>query len=101
MAITNPGITSGQLASHEPAARLPQSEAAKADTLSAPLPCADDITQQGLQEAQRSLTNDADVDAEKISRMQTLLADSSFAVDTDELASSMLQFFNTRGRSEQ
>jgi len=50
-----------------------------------------------MQAAQRSLANEAppDIDAEKVSQMQTLLASSQFSIDADALASSMLQFFHT------
>lgn len=100
MAITTSGITPGQLASCDTAAIAPsQPEAAKAGTAAAPLASADDMTQQGLQEAQRSLTAEAmpEVDAENVGRMQTLLASPHFSIDTGALASSMLEFFKARG----
>lgn len=98
MAITTPGILPGQLASRDTAARSPsQPEVAKVDP--APSPCADDVTQQGVQAAQRSLADKAppDVDIEKVSQMQTLLASPQFSIDADTLASSILDFFQTRG----
>lgn len=100
MAITTSGMTSGQLASRDAAALTPsQPEVTKADAAATPSPCADDITQQGVQAAQRSLADEAapDIDAEKVSQMQTLLASPQFSIDADALASSMLEFFNTRG----
>ena len=100
MAITTPGMLPGQLAPHDAAARSPsQPEIAKADATTAPPPCADDVTQQGVQAAQRSLADDAtpDVDIEKVSQMQTLLSSPQFAIDADALASSMLDYFHTRG----
>lgn len=60
-----------------------------------PRPSADDITQQGVQTAQQSLTNDADgdVDYDKVAQMQAALQAGEFTVDTDSLATSMLDFF--------
>lgn len=98
MAITTPGVLPGQLASHDAAACLPsQPEVAKAAP--ALSPCADDVTQQGVQAAQRSLADETppDVDIEKVSQMQTLLASPQFSIDVDALASSMLDYFQTRG----
>lgn len=98
MAITTPGILPGQLASRDAAARSPsQPEVAKADP--APLLCADDVTQQGVQAAQRSLADDAtpEIDIEKVNQMQTLLASPPFSIDADALAASMLDYFQTRG----
>lgn len=97
MALTTPALLPGQLSLRDAAARSPSSsEVTKATTVAAP-PCADEVTQQGMQAAQRSLANEAppDIDAEKVSQMQTLLASSQFSIDADTLASSMLQFFHT------
>ncbi|MDU5452844.1 flagellar biosynthesis anti-sigma factor FlgM [Pseudescherichia vulneris] len=98
MAITTPGVLPGQLASRDATTRSPsQPEVAKADP--ALSPCADDVTQQGVQAAQRSLADEVppDVDIEKVSQMQTLLASPQFSIDADALASSMLDYFQTRG----
>ena len=100
MAITTPGMTPGQLASRDAMALSPsQPEEVKADPVAAPSSCADDVTQQGMQAAQRSLANEAapDIDAEKVSQMQTLLASPHFSIDADALASSMLGYFQSRG----
>lgn len=101
MAITTHALLPGQLASRDAAARSPSPpEVTKAATAAAS-PCADEVTQQGVQAAQRSLANDAnpDIDAEKVSQMQILLASSQFSIDADALASSMLEFFQT-GRAQ-
>lgn len=101
MAITTPARLPGLLPSRDAAALSPsQPEVTKAAT-AAPPSCADEVTQQGVQAAQRSLANDAapDIDAEKVSQMQILLASSQFSIDADALASSMLEFFQT-GRAQ-
>ena len=56
---------------------------------------ADDIIQDGLQTAQLTLSNDvqSDVDYDKVAQMQAALAAGTLTVDTDELASSMLSFY--------
>ncbi|WP_435954679.1 flagellar biosynthesis anti-sigma factor FlgM [Dryocola sp. BD626] len=61
----------------------------------APAQSADDITQNGLQTAQLTLNNDSqgDVDYDRVAQMQAVLAAGTMSVDTDELASSMLSFF--------
>lgn len=55
----------------------------------------EDITQNGLQTAQITLNNDAmgDVDYDRVAQMQVLLAAGTITVDTNELAFSMLNFF--------
>ncbi|WP_312456630.1 flagellar biosynthesis anti-sigma factor FlgM [Pseudescherichia sp.] len=101
MAITTPARLPGLLPSRDAAALSPsQPEVTKTATAAAP-PCADEVTQQGVQAAQRSLANDVapDIDAEKVSQMQILLASSQFSIDADALASSMLEFFQT-GRAQ-
>lgn len=100
MAITTPGMTPGQLTTRDVSSLLPtQPEVAKAEAATTPSPCADDITQQGVQAAQRSLTDEPApaIDVEKVNQMQTLLASPQFSIDADALASSMLEFFKTRG----
>ncbi|WP_312227350.1 flagellar biosynthesis anti-sigma factor FlgM [Pseudescherichia sp.] len=102
MAITTSALLPGQQPSRDAAARSPsQPEVTKADTATEALRCADEVTQQGMQAAQRSLANEAapDIDAEKVSQMQALLASSQFSIDADALASSMLEFFQT-GRGQ-
>lgn len=102
MAITTPALLPGHQASRNAAARSPsQPEITKANAVAAALPCADEVTQQGMQSAQRSLANEAasDINAEKVSQMQTLLASSQFSIDADALASSMLEFFQA-GRGQ-
>lgn len=102
MAITTPGMTTGQRASHDTVALAPSPpEGVKATAVAASPPCAADITQQGIQAAQRSLTEEraADVDAEKVSQMQALLASTHFTIDADALAASMLDYFQSRGAS--
>ena len=98
MAITTPGVLPRQLASRDAAARSPsQPEVAKADP--APSPCVDDVTQQGVQAAQRSLADEMppDVDIEKVSQMQTLLASPLVSIDADTLAASRLDAVQPRG----
>lgn len=98
MAITHEtGMKIGQMPStHRAATTQTQSKQAKAEPgQTAPAPSADDITQQGLQTAQHSLSNDAesDVDYDKVARMQAALAAGEFTVDPDSLAEAMLNFF--------
>lgn len=71
-----------------------QNKTAKDTAKKAPLQSADDITQDGLQTAQQTLDNDvqSDVDYDKVAQMQAVL-NNGMAVDTDELASAMLNFF--------
>ena len=100
MTLTTPGITPGQLASCDAAALVPSPpEAAKVEPVAPAPSCADDITQQGLQAAQRSLTeaSASDIDAESVGQMQALLASPQFSIDADALASAMLDFFSTGG----
>ena len=56
---------------------------------------ADDITQAGLQSAQQTLNdqNESDIDSDKVALMQAMLASGSQQVDTEQLASDMLSFF--------
>ncbi|MED9090206.1 flagellar biosynthesis anti-sigma factor FlgM [Escherichia marmotae] len=56
---------------------------------------ADDITQAGLQSAQQTLNdkNESDIDSDKVAQMQAMLASGSLQVDTEQLASDMLSFF--------
>lgn len=56
---------------------------------------ADDITQAGLQSAQQTLNNDneGDVDYDKVARMQAAIASGEMQVDTNQLASDMLSYF--------
>lgn len=67
-----------------------QSTATTATTLSA-----DDITQAGLQSAQQTLNDqqESDIDSDKVAQMQAMLASGSLQVDTEQLASDMLSFF--------
>lgn len=98
MAITTPGVTSGQRLSHDATPLLPpQTAAAHTETTAAP-PCVEDITQQGIQAAQRSLAEDPspETDANSVSQMQALLASPHFSINADALASSMLDFFTAR-----
>lgn len=75
-------------------ATQPQNKTAKSNAKTAPLQSADDITQDGMQTAQQTLNNDiqSDVDNDKVAQMQAVLND-GMVVDTDELASAMLNFF--------
>ena len=52
---------------------------------------ADDITQAGLQSAQQTLNDQQESD--KVAQMQAMLASGSLQVDTEQLASDMLSFF--------
>ncbi|HAH3574959.1 TPA: flagellar biosynthesis anti-sigma factor FlgM [Escherichia coli] len=56
---------------------------------------ADDITQAGLQSAQQMLNGqqESDIDSDKVAQMQAMLASGSLQVDTEQLASDMLSFF--------
>ncbi|MBA8248596.1 flagellar biosynthesis anti-sigma factor FlgM [Escherichia coli] len=56
---------------------------------------ADDITQAGLQSAQKTLNDqqESDIDSNKVAQMQKVLASGSLQVDTEQLASDMLSFF--------
>ncbi|HIA4031088.1 TPA: flagellar biosynthesis anti-sigma factor FlgM [Escherichia coli] len=56
---------------------------------------ADDITQAGLQSAQQTLNDqqESDIDSNKVAQMQAMLASGSLQVDTEQLASDMLSFF--------
>ena len=67
-----------------------KSTATTATTLSA-----DDITQAGLQSAQQTLNDqqESDIDSDKVAQMQAMLASGSLQVDTEQLASDMLSFF--------
>ncbi|MED9362794.1 flagellar biosynthesis anti-sigma factor FlgM [Escherichia marmotae] len=67
-----------------------KSTAATTTTLSA-----DDITQAGLQSAQQTLNNqqESDIDSDKVAQMQAMLASGRLQVDTEQLASYMLSFF--------
>ncbi|WP_247904366.1 flagellar biosynthesis anti-sigma factor FlgM [Scandinavium goeteborgense] len=62
----------------------------------APQQSADELTQSSLHSAQVALNNDPqdDVDMDSVTQMQAALANGSFTVDNDELAASMLSFFN-------
>ncbi|MCP3491182.1 flagellar biosynthesis anti-sigma factor FlgM [Escherichia coli] len=67
-----------------------KSTATTATTLSA-----DDITLAGLQSAQQTLNDqqESDIDSDKVAQMQAMLASGSLQVDTEQLASDMLSFF--------
>ncbi|ENC3010566.1 TPA: flagellar biosynthesis anti-sigma factor FlgM [Escherichia albertii] len=56
---------------------------------------ADDITQAGLQSAQQTLNDqqESDIDSDKVAQMQAMLSSGSLQVDTEQLASDMLSFF--------
>ena len=56
---------------------------------------ADDITQAGLQSAQQTLNDqqESDIDSNKVAQVQAMLASGSPQVDTEQLASDMLSFF--------
>lgn len=57
---------------------------------------ADDITQAGLQSAQQTLNSesqDSDVDYDKVAQMQAALAAGDLQVNNDELAATMLSYF--------
>ena len=56
---------------------------------------ADDITLAGLQSAQQTLNDqqESDIDSDKVAQMQAMLASGSLQVDTEQLASDMLSFF--------
>ncbi|EFM2037999.1 flagellar biosynthesis anti-sigma factor FlgM [Escherichia coli] len=56
---------------------------------------ADDITQAGLQSTQQTLNDqqESDIDSDKVAQMQAMLASGSLQVDTEQLASDMLSFF--------
>uniref|UniRef100_UPI002FBDA2F5 flagellar biosynthesis anti-sigma factor FlgM n=1 Tax=Escherichia coli TaxID=562 RepID=UPI002FBDA2F5 len=56
---------------------------------------ADDITLAGLQSAQQTLNDqqERDIDSDKVAQMQAMLASGSLQVDTEQLASDMLSFF--------
>ena len=54
---------------------------------------ADDITQAGLQSAQQTLNDQQESDSDKVAQMQAMLASGSLQVDTEQLASDMLSFF--------
>lgn len=57
---------------------------------------ADDITQQGLSAAQQTLnaeSQDDDVDYDKVAQMQAALASDQLQVNTNDLASAMLSFY--------
>lgn len=74
-----------------------KSTAATTTTLSA-----DDITQAGLQSAQQTLNDqqESDIDSDKVSQMQAMLASGSLQVDTEQLASDMLSFFQNQEADE-
>lgn len=59
-------------------------------------PSVDDITQDTLSAAQQALQDapESDVDMDSVSQMQAAIANGSFTVNNDELAASMLSFFN-------
>lgn len=63
---------------------------------SAPAPSVDDLTQSSLHAAQQALQDEpqSDVDMESVSQMQADIAEGRFTVNNDELAASMLSFFN-------
>ncbi|TGC26099.1 flagellar biosynthesis anti-sigma factor FlgM [Escherichia sp. E1130] len=67
-----------------------KSTAATTTTLSA-----DDITQAGLQSAQQTLNDqqESDINSDNVAKMQAMLASGSLQVDTEQLASDMLSFF--------
>lgn len=98
MAITHGvGMKIGQMPSANRAATT-QTQSKQASTSSgqtAATQTADDITQQGLQAAQLSLSSDAEniVDYDKVAQMQAALAAGELDVDPDSLAASMLNFF--------
>ncbi|NAH75220.1 flagellar biosynthesis anti-sigma factor FlgM, partial [Escherichia coli] len=52
-------------------------------------------TQAGLQSAQQTLNDqqESDIDSDKVAQMQAMLASGSLQVDTEQLASDMLSFF--------
>lgn len=62
----------------------------------APTQSTDELTQSTLHSAQVALNNDSldEVDYDSVSQMQAAIANGSFTVDNDELAASMLSFFN-------
>ena len=68
----------------------PRKTTATTTTLSA-----DDITQAGLQSAQQTLNDqqESDIDSNKVAQVQAMLASGSPQVDTEQLASDMLSFF--------
>ena len=68
----------------------PRKTTASTTTLSA-----DDITQAGLQSAQQTLNDqqESDIDSNKVAQVQAMLASGSPQVDTEQLASDMLSFF--------
>ena len=64
-------------------------------TVTTTMPSADDITQAGLQSAQQTLNDqqESDIDSNKVAQVQAMLASGSPQVDTEQLASDMLSFF--------
>ncbi|EFM2063010.1 flagellar biosynthesis anti-sigma factor FlgM [Escherichia coli] len=67
----------------------------KSTATATPTLSADDITQAGLQSAQQTLNDqqESDIDSDKVAQMQAMLASGSLQVDTEQLASDMLDFF--------
>lgn len=65
-------------------------------TPSAPAPSVDELTQSSLNAAHQTLQAEpqSDVDMESVSQMQAAIAEGRFTVNNDELAASMLSFFN-------
>ena len=80
---------------NRPTATTAGSSQPRKSTAPTPTLSADDITQAGLQSAQQTLNDqqESDIDSDKVAQMQAMLASGSLQVDTEQLASDMLSFF--------
>ena len=85
-------ITPTMPGNHPTATMAGSSQPRKSTATTATTLSADDITQAGLQSAQQTL-NESDIDSDKVAQMQAMLASGSLQVDTEQLASDMLSFF--------
>lgn len=98
MAISNnPALKPGQMPSTQRTAMPPAQKKTLPAKEAVPTDTADDVTQQGLETAQRSLNaQPADaVDTDRVAQMQALIASGEFTLDTDQIAASMLSFFTS------
>ena len=82
-------ITPTMPGNHPTATMAGSSQPRKSTATTATTLSADDITQAGLQSAQQ----ESDIDSDKVAQMQAMLASGSLQVDTEQLASDMLSFF--------
>ena len=88
-------ITPTMPGNHPTATMAGPSQPRKSTATTATTLSADDITQAGLQSAQQTLNDqqESDIDSDKVAQMQAMLASGSLQVDTEQLASDMLSFF--------